>query len=177
MSRSRCMYVMWVLSNNNWMFYSLRVSLWYRNLFFSYDLDDSRFQKFFLHIILFLFSEHKVERIMINARESYLWKNKKYIALLIAVQGCFILMRVRANGMYHAQLCRFHDMFTAQLLMCVISSIIYVRIKEWGFPFFLFICIIILNFSFFFFWICLLLKLLKQNWTAVLNICAHGGEI
>uniref|UniRef100_A0A1I8EPM6 Uncharacterized protein n=1 Tax=Wuchereria bancrofti TaxID=6293 RepID=A0A1I8EPM6_WUCBA len=39
-------------------------------------------------------------------------------------------MRVRANGVYHAQLCRFHDMFSAQLIMCVTSCIIYGRIKE-----------------------------------------------
>ncbi|OZC07147.1 hypothetical protein X798_05837, partial [Onchocerca flexuosa] len=39
-------------------------------------------------------------------------------------------MRTRANGIYHAQLCRFHDVFSVQLVMCMISSIIYNRIKE-----------------------------------------------
>lgn len=70
---------------------------------------------------------------MINEKKNYLWKNKKYVALVLAIQGWFVIMRVRANGVFHAQLSRFHDIFSAQLLMCVVSYIIYGRIKELDF--------------------------------------------
>lgn len=66
----------------------------------------------------------------LSQRTNCLRRNKKYIALLIAVEAIFVLFRMRSSGIYHAQLRRFHDVFTVQILMCVMSSMIYGRIKE-----------------------------------------------
>ncbi|VDK27502.1 unnamed protein product [Gongylonema pulchrum] len=76
-------------------------------------------------------------------KKALLRENVKYLAAVLGAEICLGIMRLRAHGMYHAQLCRIHDMFNLQLIMCVFSVIIYIRIKD-------FICLsVYVHFCFF----------------------------
>ncbi|VDK57312.1 unnamed protein product [Gongylonema pulchrum] len=75
-----------------------------------------------------------LQQMMLLEKKAILRENMKFVAaVLAAVLGaeiCLGVMRLLAHGMYHAQLCRIHVLFNLQLVMCIFSLIIYIRIDE-----------------------------------------------